>query len=69
MPHPLCNVYPRQIVCIAFVLHERSGKKKCGRRLAHSNPFVLGSSSRIRSSREHAPRIALANALKIASIL
>jgi hypothetical protein len=35
----------------------------------HSNPFVLGSISRIRSSREQAPRRALANALKIASIL
>ena len=36
---------------------------------AHSNPFVLGSISRIRSSREQAPRSARANALKIASIL
>ncbi len=37
--------------------------------LFYSSPFVLGSNSRIRSSREQAPRIALANALKIASIL
>src|SRR5665213_1138012 len=35
----------------------------------YSNPFVLGRSSRIRSSLEHAPRSARANALKIASIL
>ena len=35
----------------------------------HSKPFVLGSISRIRSSREQAPRSARANALKIASIL
>ncbi len=37
--------------------------------MLHSSPFVLGSSSRMRSSREHAPRMARANALKIASIL
>ena len=35
----------------------------------HSRPLVLGSNSRMRSSREHAPRMARANALKIASIL
>ena len=35
----------------------------------HSSPFVLGNISRIRSSLLHAPRMARANALKMASIL
>ena len=37
--------------------------------MIHSSPFVLGSISRIRSSLLQAPRIARANALKLASIL
>src|SRR5579875_131945 len=35
----------------------------------HSSPLVLGRRSRIRSSREQAPRMARAKALKMASIL